>query len=182
MNYRKSSHEKREKSFDTAHANRLFEIDLFWKRALFFWGFVATTFVGFAAMRTVDTSIAIMVGCFGFLASFAWTLGNRGSKYWQEYWEQKVEDVELQVVGELFIDHSPRSEKSWFGARKFSVSKLAIAISDYLVFVWLCLTISEINTLFKIVFVDKRLSVSTFLVVTIGYLILIFTKARSYRS
>ena len=120
-----------EKRFDVSVQIRNFEIDLFWKRSLFFWGFISAAFIGYAALRQSELRIA--VACFGMVCSFAWTLVNRGSKYWQESWETKVERFELPVTGALFAaEEVPQSSKGcWLRGRKYSVSKLAIALSDY---------------------------------------------------
>jgi hypothetical protein len=72
-----------------------FEIDLFWKRSLFFW-FIAAAFVAYATLikseTNADKDLPFIIACFGLVYNFAWTLGNRGSKYWQEAWEQKLKD------------------------------------------------------------------------------------------
>ncbi|MCG5496036.1 hypothetical protein, partial [Ectothiorhodospira variabilis] len=39
---------KLEKAFEVAADNRKFEIDMFWKRTVVFWGFVAALFIGIA--------------------------------------------------------------------------------------------------------------------------------------
>ncbi len=80
---------KNEKSFDVAVKIRNFEIGLFWKRSIFFWGFISVAFVGYAALRTANRDLGLVVACFGMVCSFSWTLVNRGSKYWQESWEKK---------------------------------------------------------------------------------------------
>src|ERR1700687_4058379 len=61
---------------------RNLEIDLFWKRSLFFWGFISAAFVGYTALR--QSELRTVLACFGTVCSCAWTLVNRGSKYWQE--------------------------------------------------------------------------------------------------
>ena len=81
------------------------------------------------------------------VCSCAWTLLNRGSKYWQESWETKVgERFEPGVTGKLFSEEEPIQEQKgcWLRARKFSVSKLAIALSDYVFLLWLSLVVTEI--------------------------------------
>jgi hypothetical protein len=70
--------------FDVAVQVRNFEIDLFWKRSVFFWGFIASAFIGYAALRKDSPNLALLIACFGMVCSCAWTLLNRGSKYWQE--------------------------------------------------------------------------------------------------
>jgi hypothetical protein len=130
---------------------RKFEIELFWRRSLFFWGFLSAAFVAYGALLTrsshqtmpasqSDTDIIFVISCFGVICSLAWTLVNRGSKYWQEVWEQKLENVQEEVLGQdLFSRKEPTKGTSWWGARRYSVSKLAIALSDFVVLVWLCL-------------------------------------------
>jgi len=44
------THTKELKRFDASFATRQFEIDLFWKRSLFFWGFIAAAFVAVAEL------------------------------------------------------------------------------------------------------------------------------------
>lgn len=132
-----------EKRFDVSVKIRNFEINLFWKRSLFFWGFISAAFIGYAALR--QSELRILVACFGMVCSFAWTLVNRGSKYWQESWETKVERFELPITGVLFAkEEAPQSYKGcWLRGRKYSVSKLAIALSDYVSFLWLAVVIGE---------------------------------------
>jgi hypothetical protein len=129
------------KAFDIAHDNRKFEIEMLWKRSVFYWGFIAASFVGFVATAKAIGSASIIFAAFGFLCSLAWSAGNRGSKYWQEYWENKVVHLQNLVTGDLFIDHYPQRHHWWsqFAPRRLSVSKLAIGISDYTVAVWLAI-------------------------------------------
>ncbi|HEV7165950.1 MAG TPA: hypothetical protein VGO35_11220 [Gammaproteobacteria bacterium] len=130
-------------AFDYAHRNRLFEIEMFWKRSLVYWGFIAAAFVAFAALAAKGSRYSVVFCCFGFVCSVVWSIGNRGSKYWQEYWEIKVKDVQHAVTGDMFIDHKPKRH-AWyeqFAPRRFSVSKLVMGLSDYSIVVWLALLI-----------------------------------------
>lgn len=56
---------KDEKRFRIAIETRAFEIDLFWKRSIFFWGFISVAFVGYATLRTASSDLAIVVGSSG---------------------------------------------------------------------------------------------------------------------
>jgi hypothetical protein len=122
---------------------RKFEIERFWARSLFFWGFIAAAFVAYAQDGIgKEPDIRYLIGCFGIVCSIAWTLLNRGSKYWQEAWEGKVHAVERDVLGvHLFSNLEPIQRKGIWGAARFSVSKLTIALSDFTVLTWLALTI-----------------------------------------
>lgn len=63
-----------------------------------------------------------------------------------------MEDLEAKVVGDLFIDESPTTrEDGLWAARKYSVSKLTMAISDYLVVLWLCIVGYEANRILQII-------------------------------
>ena len=127
-------------AYDTALATRNFEISLFWQRSLFFWGFIGAAFVGHAALRDANSGLALVLACFGLVCSVAWSLVNRGSKYWQEAWESRVDEAEDKVTGALFKKEAPLQKKGWWlSARRFSVSKLTIAMSDYSIVLWLAL-------------------------------------------
>ena len=148
--------------FETATDTRKFEIDLFWKRSLFFWGFIAAAFAGYATVK--ESLFALILACFGLACSVIWTLGNRGSKYWQEAWEEKVERIEDALPrSELITAPMPRArtnlpilpmfatrepidatKRRWLRGRLYSVSKLTIALSDYTSFLWFGLMIRSV--------------------------------------
>jgi hypothetical protein len=131
-----------------AAETRRFEITLFWQRSLFFWGFIAATFVAYAAATDKlhgNTELALPIACFGALSSLAWTLTNRGSKYWQEAWEKKVKTVEKEVLGKyLFSEIEPLTPDGIWGPARYSVSKLTIILSDLTGLFWLGLVIKEL--------------------------------------
>lgn len=112
----------------------------------FFLGFIASAFIGYA---TLHSDIRIVIACFGMVCSFAWSLLNRGSKYWQENWEQKVEKLEAALFPPpktftLFPHQEPCEDKGlWLSARKYSVSKLVIALSDYVFLLWFGIVVYE---------------------------------------
>lgn len=133
-----------EKYFDVAADVRKFEIGLVWQRSLFFWGFIGAAFVAYADLggkEHSDHTAQIVVACFGFVCSIAWTLLNRGSKYWQEAWETKTERKEQEVLSDILFARDEPVQPKFFAlrARRFSVSKLLIALSDFTAIVWLLL-------------------------------------------
>lgn len=129
--------EMKRKKYDVALATRNFEIELFWKRSLFFWGFIASALVGYANLVKDVPALSVLVACFGFVCSVAWSLVNRGSKYWQENWESIVAENENAITGELFKSRAEQQNKGfWLTSRKFSVSKVTIALSDFTVIIW----------------------------------------------
>jgi hypothetical protein len=132
------------KILDLAADVRKFEIGLFWQRSLFFWGFIGAAFVSYAALMkdNADKDLPLAIACFGLVCSVAWTLVNRGSKYWQEYWENEVEQIEEKALGQVLFGKEGKVQRKgwgWLQARRYSVSKLAIALSDFTILVWLVL-------------------------------------------
>lgn len=97
--------------FEVAFQTRQFEIELFWKRALFFWGFIVAAFAAIGVLKEQQPTLSLLVSGFGFVCSFAWTLVNRGSKYWQEQWETKVEKELPDVSKPLFRTREPRKKR-----------------------------------------------------------------------
>jgi hypothetical protein len=90
----------------------------------------------------------LLTSCFGFGCSVAWALLNRGSKYWYEAWEQKVRALEERALGaRLFSNIEELKNPGWFGAARFSVSKITIALSDFAVLMWLALGIKALTSI-----------------------------------
>lgn len=142
---------KAELALSIALETRRFEIDKFWTRSLFFWGFIAAAAVAFASDGISAEPLArLSLACFGALASLAWTLANRGSKYWHEAWEVKVQRLEREVFGiSQFGSTEPMQSRGLWGARRYSVTKLAMALSDLTLLMWL-------GTIFVLLEVDPK--------------------------
>jgi hypothetical protein len=120
---------------------RKFEIERFWQRSLFFWGFIAAAFLAYSGSYNKNEELLpFLIAGFGVVCSLAWTLQNRGSKYWQEAWE--VESVEENVLGaSLFSNKEPIKSRGLWNAGAFSVSRLAIGLSDFTVIIWCVLLV-----------------------------------------
>lgn len=134
---------KESKRFEIALQTRQFEIDLVWKRSLFFWGFIAAAFIAIGSLKTEQPGLSLLVASFGLVCSLAWTLANRGSKYWQEQWESKLENVEDDVIGPFFKNREPRQSKGFWGGHPYSVSRLAILVSDFVCLIWFLVLIRQ---------------------------------------
>ncbi len=168
-----------EKKYDVALATRNFEIELFWKRSLFFWGFIASSFVGYATIVKDKPPLAVAIVCFGFVCSVAWSLVNRGSKYWQENWEKIVVGIEDDVTGSLFKERGEQKFKEieeqknkgfWLVARKFSVSKVTIALSDFTVIIWLVLMYYHLSKIFTTLqFLTSDILISSAIILSVIY-------------
>jgi len=162
--------------FKVSVQTRNFEIGLFWSRSLFFWGFISAAFIGYAALR--QSELRVLVACFGMVCSLAWTLVNRGSKYWQEVWETKVERFEPPVTGPLFsVEEDAQDKGCWLRGRKYSVSKLAIALSDYVFLLWFTIVIGEAVRPYVPPAAQSWLK-PFFIIFSVGYLVLLLVFGR----
>ena len=137
------------KALERALDIRKFEIDLYWKRAAYFWTFIAATFAGFVAIQASSapnkTDLSVLLCNLGAVFSFGWLCVNRGSKYWQENWEYHVDMLEDAVQGPLYkvvLSRSrPMSTRArivhfFTGPSAMSVSKINQLISLFITLVW----------------------------------------------
>jgi hypothetical protein len=131
------NHEKAKEAFDRAWTTRNFEIDLYWKRATYFWAIIASTFVGYFALVTSESYVnpdgfnhveVYLLICIGFIFSTAWFLINKGSKTWQKNWEVHIDLLEDNFTGPLY--------KTINATRTFSVSKINEIVSFGLILIW----------------------------------------------
>jgi hypothetical protein len=131
--------DQNKKILELAADVRKFEIDLFWKRSTFFWAF-STTAIGAYGVSPNGSGRQFAAGCFGLVCAAIWSLVNRGSKYWQEVWEKKVEVHQRDAIGlDLFSERSNPKILQSFGWRPmhYSVSALATAFSDFTIILWM---------------------------------------------
>ncbi len=144
--------DKIEKALEHALDIRKFEISLYWQRTAYFWALIAAAFAGFFAILSADylsdkNYLAYIVSCIGFLFTWAWFLVNRGSKYWQENWENHVDMLEDKIIGPLYktvlFRHSETDPigKYITGASAISVSKINQWVSFFTLLIWIALII-----------------------------------------
>jgi hypothetical protein len=136
-----------EKALNYALDIRKFEIDLYWKRATYFWAFIAASFAGYFALISVEDlkypSVIIIVCILGYLFSFSWYLVNRGSKFWQKNWEKHVDYLEDEIIGLLYrVVKNPTKPKFRYllSEYPFSVSKINQLLSLCITIIWVVLT------------------------------------------
>lgn len=128
---------------------RNLEIDLFWKRSLFFWGFITATYIGYLKTPHCDYLVRFILLNFGFLVSLGWYLINRGGKYWQENWEDVITNFETHVDKQhkfqnLFTKTWPLKNKCIWGASEHSVSRITIGISWICTLLWAFILVREL--------------------------------------
>ena len=139
---------KREEALKIALDIRKFEIDLYWKRAAYFWTFVAAAFGAyFLIYKTASQDkpdILIIIACLGFTFSLAWYLANRGSKFWSGNWELHVDYLEDEKLGPLYKTVTATENfKFWalLRAYPFSVAKINQVLNLYVLAIWIFLII-----------------------------------------
>lgn len=114
-----------------------FELRLFWQRALFFWGFIASAFWGLINTIDTDPFLTVVIIIFGLVCSFCWSIVNRGSKYWYEHWENRVIENEQECIGrKLYKDDKNKSVQTGYWVQHWSVSKALIFLSDAVFVLW----------------------------------------------
>ena len=116
-----------EAALDRAHEIRQFEISLYWKRSLFFWGFVLTLFGVLGLMLTAEKPtlltdfMPVVIAPLGFFTTCAWYYIEKGSKAWMANWELHIDYLEDGITGKLY------KTRLWLGGKQddfFSASKI----------------------------------------------------------
>jgi hypothetical protein len=149
-----------------AHAMeiRKFEIELYWKRAAYFWTFIGASFAGYGAVQsqthaTAKADLTIPLACLGLIFSFGWFCVNKGSKQWQENWENHVDLLEDAKIGPLYRIVLMRDKSASFrvqlgefltGPAALSVSRINQLISLYVTLIWLILLVAALFPSFGI--------------------------------
>lgn len=131
-------------AYDKAWETRNFEIDKFWTRAAYFWGFIVLIFGGYISVRTssknmVEPHLDLFLLCLGLLFSLAWWLVIRGSKCWQENWERHIDMLENFITGPIY-------KTIYYGNKAFfSVSKLNEIMAIAVLLVWIALFFQNLH-------------------------------------
>lgn len=128
--------EARKSALDRAHVIRMFEIELYWKRATYFWVLQAAVFTAFGLIwKEADASkwglIPAALGCLGVLTALAGWLSSLGSKFWQANWEHHIDMLEDEFEGRLH-------KTAWVGPMgvRWSVSGVNERLGSFFVVFW----------------------------------------------
>ncbi|MEM5477051.1 hypothetical protein [Pacificibacter sp. AS14] len=129
---------KVERAYERAHNNRDFEIELYWKRATYFWGFQAT-FMAVAGIILANNPLGgwsfgylALISLAGFCITILWGMMSLGAKFWQYNWERYVDLLEPYVVGEIYKFFISDKELR----RPFSVTKVNMYVIYVFGFFW----------------------------------------------
>ena len=126
----------KEAALNRAWDTRNFEIELYWKRALYFWGFIALAFAGYFSSN--GRLISLSIACAGLFFSIAWFLVNKASKFWQENWESHIDFLESSLEGQLYktVIKNKSSVLNPLQGHHFSVSKINQLANLFIIIVW----------------------------------------------
>ena len=155
-------------AFNFANSCREKEIDRFWSRGLYFWGFIVASFTAYFVTFSniiprksedyIDLSfeqfllipfmgklILFIISFVIFIFCLSWLLVHKGSKYWQENWEEHIYQLEKNYMGRIYGTHLD-TEKNNFSrcpcsvkGYDYSVSKISLLCSLLLAVLSFCL-------------------------------------------
>jgi hypothetical protein len=136
---------KREAALERAWKNRDFEIDKFWTRSAYFWGFIALIFGGYISVLTGKNTLKaeamyldLYLILLGIIFSVAWLLVIKGSKQWQENWEAHIDKLEDDITGPL------HKTVYYTGTDFYSVSKINAILARIIIITWSLLLVQYI--------------------------------------
>ncbi|HTB61986.1 MAG TPA: hypothetical protein VK737_00240 [Opitutales bacterium] len=120
------------------------EIELFWKRSSYYWVFVGAALVAYGVIKNSIHNGGLLIASFGLISSVTWMLGNYGSKWWIENWEEKLNCEGKGILDNLFDPHEGSFSSGRFTIKRYSVTKLAILLSMFVSILWTGILIREI--------------------------------------
>ncbi len=113
-------------AFNFANSCRDKEIDRFWTRGLYFWGFITASFAAYMAvfnialghnengvqnalclqnilaMSFMSKFVLFVLAFICFVFCLSWQLAHKASKYWQESWEKHIKYLEEKYIGMIY--------------------------------------------------------------------------------
>lgn len=164
---------------------RKFEIELYWKRATYFWAFIAICFTGYFTLLANDFDYiewAILgVGILGYIFSYSWYFVNRGSKFWQNNWELHVDYLEDKIIGPLYKTIQDPKTSKWHHIRSqypSSVSKINQFLSLTMIISWMIVNFLSLSNILIGLHGIFIFIVELVFIVVFGFVFDFFTKSR----
>lgn len=145
-----SNKSKRKKALARAYELRTFEIEHYWKRAGYFWGFQVAIFAAFGLIWRKDvfdgsnklSYVILALSLLGTVTSYATFLSALGSQFWQRNWELHIDMLEDEFEGRLY-------KTVWIPRRiSYSVSKINNALCVAFLIFWCFVVLFTLDTLF----------------------------------
>lgn len=165
---------KQKEALERAWKNRDFEIELYWKRATYFWAFIASSFAGYMLIinsKNVQSAFPqaeLILISMGFIFSLSWYLANQGSKKWQENWEKHIDMLEEKITGNIY--------KTVLNKTAYSVSGINLRVSLFVTLIWFSLLLIKYYHIILGINFSLQFDLITFAisVLTITFTILLF--------
>jgi hypothetical protein len=177
--------EQKKEAYKFACDTRKFEIELYWKRAAYFWGFLIISFGGYLiAIEKLSphNEYKLIISLIGLAFSFCWYLVNRASKFWQENWEAHIDFLEDDIAGPIYktpIDNSSFKFFKLNAPYSFSVSKINQILSLYVTIIWLFLISQNISEVFNLVEPFTNFNIIVLVIITISFIVYILIGCKS---
>lgn len=190
--------DKCKRAFDFSNSCRNKEIDRFWSRALYFWGFIAASFtayitvlklslgdesLSFDSITKMEFTVKIILAILSFVCfvfCFLWQLIHKASKFWQENWENYVCEFEKKIFKKE-VYGNPKTENIETCAfplslkpYSYSVSKISSNSAILLTVLSFVFTIFNFVNLFQSTTVNSE-SVKPVIAVVISIFAFIYT-------
>jgi hypothetical protein len=128
--------EARRAALQRSHEIRQFEIELYWKRATYFWVLQAAVFTALGLIwkdgaKQIPEIVPVALASLGFLTAAAGWFSAQGSKFWQENWERHIDMLEEEFEGKLH-------QTAWVGKMgvRWSVSNINDRLILFFVIFW----------------------------------------------
>lgn len=174
---------------------RKFEIELYWKRATYFWAFLVSAFGIYFYTYTMDDAkisyplskdmLLIFSSSIGLLLSLCFYFVNRGSKYWQENWEIQLDILLDKKVGPIFKRVKNPTNKFWclLEPYPFSVSKVNILLSILMTIIWSILFIFSLGLFWNWDIPKYEECLCYFIIIlTVSFVFLFFFFSRNFAA
>jgi hypothetical protein len=185
--------EKKKKALKLALETRKFEIELYWKRAAYFWVFIGAAFVAYFQLITAKENIIpnvylIVISIIGYFFSLGWYFVNRGSKYWQENWEDHVYWLEKEICGPLYSTVKTPNQKFFHltNSFPFSVSRVNQLLNLIMLLFWAGAFIYSIVITFQLNFIIENnelwksigyIAIGVIIITSVTFVFFIYSKS-----
>lgn len=172
---------------------RSFELDLYWKRATYFWGFIIAIFTAYFITfdkdyDSLNKNYRLIINGVGIIFSIAYYLVNKGSTYWAGHWERMIDSFEKINKTPLYlINQKEDNPEQLLSSYPYSVSRINNFISLFLICIWTFLYINQLYTTYYTILNGNILCVSDYrqILITIIFIIVaifLFLKTKTSKG
>ncbi len=165
-----NSKSKLAKAYEIALDTRKFEIELYWKRATYFWAITAVVLgaIGLLFSNAIKEEnlyaystlfFLQALSCIGFIVTRAWRYVNKGGKFWHENWEHQVELIEGEILLPLYKSVLTKNTQKGL-VHLFSPSKVNEHLSSFFSHIFGAICVSSIVAIYSKTFLPIEIYLS----------------------